>query len=68
MCVRIVVPSKFAGKEFGLRWFTPTNEVVLCGHATMASAAVLFNVIGKLVFQYEFVSCVVSTCVSNDAI
>uniref|UniRef100_A0A8D0GAF0 Phenazine biosynthesis like protein domain containing n=1 Tax=Sphenodon punctatus TaxID=8508 RepID=A0A8D0GAF0_SPHPU len=27
---------------FGLRWFTPTNEVPLCGHATLASAAVLF--------------------------
>ncbi|KAF7247416.1 Phenazine biosynthesis-like domain-containing protein [Varanus komodoensis] len=28
---------------FGLRWFTPTNEVPLCGHATLASAAVLFQ-------------------------
>ncbi len=26
-----------AGK-FGLRWFTPTTEVDLCGHATLASA------------------------------
>ena len=24
--------------EFGLRWFTPTTEVDLCGHATLASA------------------------------
>ncbi|KAG9344351.1 hypothetical protein JZ751_011020, partial [Albula glossodonta] len=30
------------GSRFGLRWFTPTNEVPLCGHATLASAAVLF--------------------------
>uniref|UniRef100_A0A8C6VN70 Phenazine biosynthesis like protein domain containing n=1 Tax=Naja naja TaxID=35670 RepID=A0A8C6VN70_NAJNA len=29
--------------RFGLRWFTPTNEVPLCGHATLASAAVLFH-------------------------
>ncbi|XP_059585866.1 phenazine biosynthesis-like domain-containing protein isoform X2 [Alligator mississippiensis] len=29
---------------FGLRWFTPTNEVPLCGHATLAAAAVLFNI------------------------
>ncbi|XP_066475895.1 phenazine biosynthesis-like domain-containing protein [Tiliqua scincoides] len=29
--------------HFGLRWFTPTNEVPLCGHATLASAAVLFH-------------------------
>ncbi|CAH1776563.1 unnamed protein product [Owenia fusiformis] len=27
---------------FGLRWFTPTNEVPLCGHATLASASALF--------------------------
>jgi len=26
---------------FGLRWFTPTVEVALCGHATLASAHVL---------------------------
>ncbi|KAM6977888.1 phenazine biosynthesis-like domain-containing protein [Aplochiton taeniatus] len=30
------------GARFRLRWFTPTNEVPLCGHATLASAAVLF--------------------------
>lgn len=29
--------------RFSLRWFTPTNEVALCGHATLASAAVIFN-------------------------
>ncbi|XP_004617160.1 phenazine biosynthesis-like domain-containing protein [Sorex araneus] len=28
---------------FGLRWFTPASEVPLCGHATLASAAVLFH-------------------------
>ena len=27
---------------FELRWFTPTTEVALCGHATLASAFVLF--------------------------
>lgn len=32
------------GSVFGLRWFTPTREVDLCGHATMATAAVLFFV------------------------
>ncbi|XP_074469143.1 phenazine biosynthesis-like domain-containing protein 1 isoform X2 [Sebastes fasciatus] len=43
------------GSRFQLRWFTPTNEVNLCGHATLASAAVLFkhkkNVNPKLVFE-----------------
>src|SRR5919205_3264671 len=28
---------------FGLRWFTPTVEVDLCGHATLASAYVLWE-------------------------
>jgi PhzF family phenazine biosynthesis protein len=28
---------------FGLRWFTPASEVALCGHATLASAHVLFT-------------------------
>jgi predicted PhzF superfamily epimerase YddE/YHI9 len=28
--------------SFGLRWFTPVTEVKLCGHATLASATVLF--------------------------
>jgi predicted PhzF superfamily epimerase YddE/YHI9 len=28
---------------FGLRWFTPTVEVVLCGHATLASAHTLWE-------------------------
>jgi predicted PhzF superfamily epimerase YddE/YHI9 len=31
------------GGEFDLRWFTPTTEVDLCGHATLAAAAVLFT-------------------------
>lgn len=28
---------------FSLRWFTPETEVNLCGHATLATAAVLFH-------------------------
>jgi predicted PhzF superfamily epimerase YddE/YHI9 len=28
-----------------LRWFTPTVEVDLCGHATLASAHIVFNVL-----------------------
>jgi PhzF family phenazine biosynthesis protein len=30
-------------KGFDLRWFTPVTEVALCGHATLASAHVLFT-------------------------
>jgi PhzF family phenazine biosynthesis protein len=33
------------GDGFGLRWFTPTVEVELCGHATLASAWVIFNLL-----------------------
>ena len=31
------------GDGFGLRWFTPAVEVDLCGHATLASAHVLWE-------------------------
>lgn len=31
------------GDHFGLRWFTPGDEVDLCGHATLAAAHVLWD-------------------------
>lgn len=31
------------GDRFHIRWFTPEVEVDLCGHATLASAFVIFN-------------------------
>lgn len=31
------------GDHFDIRWFTPTLEVDLCGHATLAAAHVLFE-------------------------
>jgi len=31
------------GNNFHIRWFTPKAEVKLCGHATLATAHVLFN-------------------------
>jgi PhzF family phenazine biosynthesis protein len=37
-----VVPNE---KNFEIRWFTPAVEVDLCGHATLASAFVLFNIL-----------------------
>jgi len=30
-------------KGYAIRWFTPLTEVALCGHATLATAYVLFN-------------------------
>ncbi len=44
-----------AGKGFQLRWFTPVAEVDLCGHATLATAHVLYEILGNrepaLVFE-----------------
>ena len=34
------------GDRYRLRWFTPTTEVDLCGHATLATAHVLFEELG----------------------
>ena len=31
------------GDDYELRWFTPTVEIDLCGHATLASAFLLFS-------------------------
>jgi PhzF family phenazine biosynthesis protein len=38
-----VRPDGPGGDVFGLRWFTPAVEVALCGHATLASAHVLWS-------------------------
>jgi len=35
-----IVPE---GETYAIRWFTPTSEVPLCGHATLASAHVIFE-------------------------
>ncbi|GIK47678.1 MAG: putative isomerase [Alphaproteobacteria bacterium] len=37
-----VVPTGLKG-NYQLRWFTPTTEVPLCGHATLAAGAVLLS-------------------------
>jgi predicted PhzF superfamily epimerase YddE/YHI9 len=34
---------RFTGQGHELRWFTPTTEVDLCGHATLAAAHVLWT-------------------------
>ena len=33
------------GDVFDIRWFTPTFEIELCGHATLASAFVVFEIL-----------------------
>jgi len=41
-----LVPVAGAADRFDLRWFTPVTEVDLCGHATLASAFVVYNQLG----------------------
>jgi len=40
--------------NYEIRWFTPNGEVELCGHATLASAYVLFNILNYKTEQIEF--------------
>jgi PhzF family phenazine biosynthesis protein len=40
--------------RFGLRWFTPTVEVPLCGHATLASGHALFAELGLTADKITF--------------
>ncbi len=39
------VPSEKKGVDYDIRWFTPAVEIDLCGHATLASAFVIFDII-----------------------
>ena len=41
---------------YEIRWFTPTVEVDLCGHATLAAAFVLFNFENHLNNEINFIS------------
>jgi PhzF family phenazine biosynthesis protein len=38
-----LVASEADDRDYDLRWFTPTVEVNLCGHATLASAHILLH-------------------------
>jgi len=48
-----IVPAK---DYYEIRWFTPAVEVELCGHATLASAYVLFNLEGYKATEIRFYS------------
>lgn len=58
------------GDKYFIRWYTPLTEVDLCGHATLASAHVLFNHLGyeqdHIVFESRSGDLVVSR--ENDLI
>ncbi len=42
--------------QYHIRWFTPVSEVALCGHATLASASVLFSFYEKQAVNLTFQS------------
>ncbi len=44
------------GDNFELRWFTPAVEVDLCGHATLATAHLLFTVLQPGRTEVEFLT------------
>ena len=48
------------GSGWRIRWFTPACEVPLCGHATLATAHVLFELYGEPGERLEF------SCLSGD--
>src|SRR5258705_12768882 len=49
------VSSKDKMADYDIRWFTPGLEINLCGHATLASAYVIFEILKekkkKIVFN-----------------
>ncbi|WP_075184841.1 PhzF family phenazine biosynthesis protein [Teredinibacter haidensis] len=49
-----VGPTDEKGANYAIRWFTPTVEIELCGHATLASAHVLFKYLGFSHKQINF--------------
>ncbi|MEM6843124.1 MAG: PhzF family phenazine biosynthesis protein [Bacteroidota bacterium] len=42
------------GDKFGLRWFTPVAEVDLCGHATLATAHIMYTELGHTAAKILF--------------
>jgi PhzF family phenazine biosynthesis protein len=42
------------GDDYELRWFAPSVEIDLCGHATLASAFILFSELGRSGDQVRF--------------
>lgn len=45
-----------ANGGYHVRWFTPAMEVPLCGHATLASACIVFNYLQPTAMRVEFQS------------
>jgi len=70
-----ILPPKTPSAHMGIRWFTPTSEVDLCGHATIAAFHALaeekkygITRAGKFCFNVETRSGIlpVEVCIKND--
>lgn len=64
------VPSLNKTSDFEIRWFTPEVEINLCGHATLASAHVLFNILNfdKPEIRFSSLSGILKVTRENDLI
>jgi PhzF family phenazine biosynthesis protein len=64
------VPSKTSTADYDIRWFTPEIEINLCGHATLASAFILFSMLGfdKDVLRFKSKSGILSITKKNELI
>ena len=55
--VSVAEDGDFATADsFSLRWFTPSTEVALCGHATLATAAVIAKVCKNMNPEFKFMT------------
>lgn len=54
--------------DYNLRWFTPENEIDLCGHATLAAAFVISNFVDneKSIIKFNTVSGLLTVERNND--
>ena len=64
------VPSSDKPFDFEIRWFTPEVEINLCGHATLAAAYVLFNILNfdKPEIHFSSLSGILKVTKENDLI
>lgn len=61
-----LVPSDKAQVDFEIRWFSTQVEVDLCGHATLASAFVVAEVLGECQWPVRFESQSGALSVANE--
>jgi PhzF family phenazine biosynthesis protein len=64
------VPSISPDADYDIRWFTPEVEINLCGHATLASAYVLFSILcfDKKVVRFNSKSGILTITKKDDLI